>query len=284
MQVLSRRIVELTSHPQQGRVYNSLSDREFQLLKDDIARHGVRQPIEITSIGVIVDGHHRVKALQELGIGEVDVIICEEMTDDEIEERFVNANLLRRQLDPVTKARAIKRLAEIESQRTGIRIDLHTDRSFRDRLARLLGNISGRTVDRYLQLLRLERVIQDAVASDQLPMTTALKIESLPAVKRQAIAKRISAKEPAKKVVAEYLQRVAVAIEDTPEDLYHDFIMFLDASLNELAPYAELVAGSVKTKTSVIKLLATAAEFCERMRILEQHEQYQNTAIAEAPS
>lgn len=280
MQIQRRRIDGLTPHPQQGLIYNDLSDREFQSLKDDIAKHGLRQPVEITAAGMLMDGCHRVRALKELGFDEVDVIICDEMTDDAVEERFVNANLLRRQLDAVSKARAIKRLAEIESRKSGIRIDLHTDHSFRDRLARLLGDISGRTVDRYLQLLRLDRVIQDAVASGQLPMSKALKIESLPIAKRQSIVERISRKEPAGKVVTEYLRRTQVVEKDTPEDLYHSLLRFFDESLEELVLHAEVIAGTVETNVPATQLMSRAAEFCDQMRGLEL--QAQDEAAADS--
>lgn len=269
MHVQRRRIDGLTPHPQQGQIYNNLSDREFEALKADIAKHGLRQPIEITAAGTIVDGHHRVRALRELGFTEVDVVICEEMTDEEVEQRFVNANLLRRQLDPVSKARGIKRLAEIESRKSGIRIDLRSDRSFRDRLARLLGGISGRTVDRYLQLLRLDRVIQDAVASGQLPMTKALKIETLPATSRHAIVRRIAQKEPAQKVVTEYLRQAHVVEEDLPEDRYHDLLLFFEESLEELIVHARILAGTVKTTVPAPQIMARAAAFCDQMQQLE---------------
>lgn len=112
-------------------------------------------------------------------------------------------------------------------------------------------------------------MIQDAVASGQLPMTKALKIESLPTTKRQSIVERISRKEPAGKVVTEYLRRAQVVEEDTPEDLYHNLLRFFDESLEELVLHAQVIAGTVETNVPATQLMARAAEFCDQMRGLE---------------
>ena len=148
MQIIRISVANLRPHPLQDVIYGDLSPSEFAALKQDIQHHGIRQPVEVTKDGVLVDGKHRVRALRELGIEEVDAIIVEAENEEAIEERFVTANLLRRQSDPVTKARAIQQLAKIESRRIGIRIDLHESGPFRERLASLRGNTSGQKIDR----------------------------------------------------------------------------------------------------------------------------------------
>jgi ParB-like chromosome segregation protein Spo0J len=269
MQIIRISVANLRPHPLQDVIYGDLSPSEFAALKQDIQHHGIRQPVEVTKDGVLVDGKHRVRALRELGIAEVDAIIVEAENEEAIEERFVTANLLRRQSDPVTKARAIQQLAKIESRRIGIRIDLHAKGPFRDRLASLLGNTSGRTIDRYLQLLRLEREIQDAVSSGQLPMTKALKIESLPKPARKAIVERLKKNEPPGKVVEEFLRRPQLDEEILPEDRYRDLCQFFEESLDDLALHSQLIVGSADTKTPVPQLLARAEAFCAEMRHLE---------------
>lgn len=269
MQIIRISVANLRPHPLQDVVYGDLSPSEFAALKQDIQHHGIRQPVEVTKDGVLVDGKHRVRALRDLGIEEVDAIIVEAENEEAIEERFVTANLLRRQSDPVTKARAIQQLAKIESRRIGIRIDLHAKGPFRDRLASLLGNTSGRTIDRYLQLLRLEREIQDAVSSGQLPMTKALKIESLPKPARKAIVERLKKNEPPGKVVEEFLRRPQLDEEILPEDRYRDLCQFFEESLDDLALHSQVIVGSADTKTPVPQLLARAEAFCAEMRHLE---------------
>ena len=269
MQIIRISVANLRPHPLQDVIYGDLSPSEFAALKQDIQHHGIRQPVEVTKDGVLVDGKHRVRALRELGIEEVEAIIVEAENEEAIEERFVTANLLRRQSDPVTKARAIQQLAKIESRRIGIRIDLHESGPFRERLASLLGNTSGRTIDRYLQLLRLEREIQDAVSSGQLPMTKALKIESLPKPARKAIVERLKQKEPPRKVVDEYLLRPQLEDEVLPEDRYRDLCQFFEESLDDLTMHSQVIVGSADTRTPVPQLLARAEAFCAEMRHLE---------------
>jgi RHS repeat-associated protein len=54
----------------------TLSRRELNLLKSDIAKNGIKDPIkyvEVNGKNYIVDGHHRLLAARELGIGNVPV-------------------------------------------------------------------------------------------------------------------------------------------------------------------------------------------------------------------
>jgi RHS repeat-associated protein len=54
----------------------TLSRREFNLLKSDIAKNGIKDTIkyvEVNGKNYIVDGHHRLMAARELGIGDVPV-------------------------------------------------------------------------------------------------------------------------------------------------------------------------------------------------------------------
>ena len=44
----------------------ALTDAEYTALKDDIREHGVLVPVEYDELGNILDGHHRVKAWNEL--------------------------------------------------------------------------------------------------------------------------------------------------------------------------------------------------------------------------
>lgn len=46
----------------------TLTGEEFAALRDDIAQHGIRVPIDVDEDGVILDGHHRSMVAAELGI------------------------------------------------------------------------------------------------------------------------------------------------------------------------------------------------------------------------
>ena len=53
---------------------------------------GFRVPILVKSSGHIVDGHLRYKAAISLGLYEVPVILCDDMTDEEIEAFRISVN------------------------------------------------------------------------------------------------------------------------------------------------------------------------------------------------
>jgi len=80
-----------------------LSADEFAALKADIARHGVRVPVVIdVDSGEVVDGHHRIRAVTELGKRGIKVAYDRQtvrFADDDDRLRYVvGANLFRRHL------------------------------------------------------------------------------------------------------------------------------------------------------------------------------------------
>src|SRR5207244_2116305 len=92
--VQPRPIASLQPHPQAGLVPRMAPDA-YAAFKADIAARGVQVPIEITSAGVILDGHERRRAAQELAIAELDVLVVEPA--DEF-EHIVLCAIQRRQL------------------------------------------------------------------------------------------------------------------------------------------------------------------------------------------
>jgi ParB-like chromosome segregation protein Spo0J len=86
----------------------ALSDAEYADLKADIAARGVMVPVEYDEQGNILDGYHRVKACQELGIKDWPRIIRAGMT--EVEKRFHarKLNYARRHLNQEQKQDQIK--------------------------------------------------------------------------------------------------------------------------------------------------------------------------------
>ncbi len=75
-----------------------LSEDEFAELKADICERGVLVPVEYDELGNILDGHHRVRACQELGIADWPRLVRAGMTDDEKAEHALTLNLARRHL------------------------------------------------------------------------------------------------------------------------------------------------------------------------------------------
>lgn len=97
---LSRQIVSAEAGKQRGfQVMPALSDDDFALLKSDIEARGVLVPVEYDEAGAILDGHHRVRACQELGVTDWPRLIREGLTDEEKRIHARQLNLARRHLN-----------------------------------------------------------------------------------------------------------------------------------------------------------------------------------------
>jgi len=84
-------------------VMPSLTSVEFEGLKEDIAQHGVLVPVEVDERGNILDGHHRIRAWQELreeGVTLPDYprMIRSGMTEEAKRNHARRLNVMRRQL------------------------------------------------------------------------------------------------------------------------------------------------------------------------------------------
>ena len=89
-------------------VLPSLSDAEYEALKADIAQHGVLVPVEYDEHGTIIDGHHRVKACEELGIEAWPKFTRRGLSEDEKRTLARKLNLARRHLSQQGKRELIE--------------------------------------------------------------------------------------------------------------------------------------------------------------------------------
>ncbi len=76
----------------------ALSDASYEDLEQSIKENGLWQPITINTKGIVLDGHHRFRACQELGI---DLIWIVKEFDDDLKEKLfvIDCNLNRRHLN-----------------------------------------------------------------------------------------------------------------------------------------------------------------------------------------
>ena len=195
-----RRLDTLKTHPKQQEYFRASDEREIERLARDITANGLKHPVEVLDDGTIVCGHQRVAAATKLGWSEIDVIVREDLDgrgDGKVEEALIGDNLHRRQLDPIEKARCIKRLYELRQREASPKKSTNPhEGTFRDHLGKEFG-ISGRTVDRYVNALKAPRAVQAAVSAGKLSVAEAAKVACLEEpVKEKVVEAITSGTEP----------------------------------------------------------------------------------------
>jgi ParB family transcriptional regulator, chromosome partitioning protein len=193
---------KLKPHPRNPELYAKRSRWQIEELAQDMDQNGQTEAVEVTSDLTIISGHGRLEAAKLLGWKKIRCWIRDDLdTSDAIELRLVEANLHRRQLsrlDMVRSYRHIKQLAKNQRGRSPSKDKIKGD--LRDILAKRFG-LSGRTLDRWLQVLELPMPIQEAVSQDKLPLTLAVKVAVMSTKIQAQIAERIKAGENPTEVV-----------------------------------------------------------------------------------
>ena len=87
-----------------------LREDEYSALKHSIHKNGVLVPIECDEQGNVLDGHHRLKACQELGIKDWPRVVRKGMTEEESLEHVLTLNLDRRHLTPEERDEVIRQV------------------------------------------------------------------------------------------------------------------------------------------------------------------------------
>lgn len=121
-----RRVDTLQPNPLNDRTYGDRADLEDSFL-DSIEQNGIREPLVITPVNLLISGHRRWEAAKELGLETVPVNIREYDTDIDRKEAFIDFNRQREKTFS-QRMREAEVLHEIESararQRQGQRTDL----------------------------------------------------------------------------------------------------------------------------------------------------------------
>jgi hypothetical protein len=195
----------LTAHRLPSALFRPLSDKEHARLVDDIRAHVVLQPIEVTADGTIIDGHERVRAARVLGLTEIPVRVRDDLADQTaIDRRHAEANLNRRQLDPLVLARLALHLFQLENGRLKIREPEQDD--LRDRISAALG-MGGRNAPRYLNLAQAPLEVQSAYSEGRISLTSASRVCQLPHDTQQSLAQDLRDGGDAAIVVKRYLEQ-----------------------------------------------------------------------------
>jgi N6-adenosine-specific RNA methylase IME4 len=91
---------------------------EYAEFLADIAANGVETPLEVTAAGVVLDGHHRLRAARELGLESVPVRIVSPV--DEL-AYMLRMAIMHRQLEKGQRAALVVELAGVEQLRADAR-------------------------------------------------------------------------------------------------------------------------------------------------------------------
>src|SRR5690606_25554530 len=109
--------------------FEPLPADEYAALKADIAKRGVLVPIEYDEEGNILDGHHRHRICQELGIKDFPRVVRRFSSFEEKEEHIVTLNVRRRHLTNEQKRKwaewFLRRHPEWSDRRVGAEVGLH---------------------------------------------------------------------------------------------------------------------------------------------------------------
>lgn len=109
----------MTDQPYQ--LLPALSAEEYAALRDDIAeRYDPAHPVVVDEHGHVLDGHHRARICEELGITPPTVVLPG-LTEKQKYEYALRANLARRHLTTLQK----RELIRAELKRDGARSDRH---------------------------------------------------------------------------------------------------------------------------------------------------------------
>ena len=80
LQIIEKSIAEITPHEKNPRK----NDEAVEYVANSIKEFGFKVPIVIDKNGVIVAGHTRYKAAQELGLEKLPCIIADDLTEEQV--------------------------------------------------------------------------------------------------------------------------------------------------------------------------------------------------------
>ena len=179
-------------HPMENHPFKVKDDEDMAALVESIRQYGVLNPIIVrkrqTGGGYeIVSGHRRYEACKRLNKFDIPVIV-RDLTDEEAIIRMVDANLQREKILPSERAFAYKMKLEALKKKGG-----NEGCKLRD----LIGDgESGRTVQRYLALIRLIPEMLELVDKGKMPVTIGATLSSMPKECQEALIPFIKVKMP----------------------------------------------------------------------------------------
>lgn len=104
---------ELKEYTFSKEVFGDLPTQDYDALKNDISKHGIKVALHILPNHTVICGHQRLRVAKELGLKTVPCEIKELKSDLETREWSIKDNLLRRQLTDTQRYLLYAKLSEI---------------------------------------------------------------------------------------------------------------------------------------------------------------------------
>jgi ParB-like chromosome segregation protein Spo0J len=153
---------KLRSHPRAALV-PAMGEPEYAAFRAHIDKHDIRVPLEITTAGVVIDGHQRLRAAIELGITRVPVRVIEP-TAGEV-EYMLAAAIQRRDLTKTQRAILALDLGSFQAERAAAATRKRANLRNSGLDVAALPHRAGRSRELAAQIAGVsERLIQNAIA------------------------------------------------------------------------------------------------------------------------
>lgn len=185
------KVSELKKHPRNEEFFDDIYGEKWESFIESVKRRGIVEPIVVTQDLMIVSGHQRVRACEEMGILEIPCRITHypdydekfnRTKDDMILEDLISTNIMQRgvgNVNPMKMARCVQELERIKriehgGDRKSNGDNLNLKYSQKD-LAEDL-HISQRQLSDYKKLLNLIPELQQMVENGSMKATVGYKI------------------------------------------------------------------------------------------------------------
>jgi hypothetical protein len=241
---------DLTVHPI-ANIFPSMDDVAFEQFKIDIQTHGLREPQIWLFEGQILDGRHRYRVCQSLGVSYT----TKEYDGDDPIGFVISLNLHRRHLDESQRAMVAARIANMrQGERTDLEPSSNLNKVSQADAAEML-NVSRHSVVNANKVQnQAEPELVEVVDRGTLPVSQAVKaVEAPPETQRQVaiLAQQGQAKE-AREVIQDFT--VQQAWQRYPElkaqDIPQKFVPKMAATLDRMdEPTREQKRQALQTRT-----------------------------------
>ena len=217
---------ELIPHPQNDFFFDPMEGQKWQEFLESVRTSGVIEPPVVTSEGVIVSGHQRVRACIELGIEEIYCEVRKYDDPDRVLKDLIETNIRQRGTiagSELKMGRIIKELERIYGVQNGNnqhgRVPQVAEAKSQSEIAKELG-MSVDKMSRFKKLADLPDEYQEMLETGRIrPNTAVTLISKLTDEEQQTLLKSLPATEKITHAVAQqYIDQIR-GLEKEKEEL-----------------------------------------------------------------